>query len=137
MLFRLSYRSVVGPEGIKPSTVELKVPCSVTELRSRVEVRGTAGFYRHLNLLVDRVGIEPTYPEGRPIYSRVQRPLLRTIRGPGQTKKATRFPRWPSRHRCRCGASSPGASGIFLAETLEATRDFPDQGARARIQRCR
>ena len=80
MLFRLSYRSVVGPEGVKPSTVELKVPCSVTELRSRVEVRGTAGFLDHLHLLVDQVGIEPTCPEGRRVYSPVQLPVLRLIR---------------------------------------------------------
>lgn len=70
----------MGPEGLEPSTLELKVPCSAAELRSRVEVRGIAGFYRHLDLVVACTGIEPACSEERRIYSPVRRPLPQTSR---------------------------------------------------------
>ena len=134
VLLPLSYRSMVGPEGVEPPTAELKVRCSTAELRSHGCTRNRwvlssssspGGSGRNRTYLPRRApGLQPGAAP-----SAASDPLKR--------RKATRFPRWPSRHRCRCRASSPGASGIFLAETLEATRDFPDQGAPHRIQRCR
>lgn len=70
----------MGPAGLEPATADLKGRCSTAELRSHVCTRNRWVLSSSAFLLVDQEGIEPPCPEGRPLYRRVQLPVLLLIR---------------------------------------------------------